>query len=265
MKYLVIGGCSHTVGTGLGQAIKSKTKGMSQIEHRNFRVQNRWSRLLSDKLNLEEINLGKDGASNWQIYINVMSWILNNQEKINETLFVISWTYADRNYVRLAGDFLAGNELIYSSKSQFDKDSTIMYIPNELTHITRDNFYRWDDIWNEGIIKTSLLYMTGLTSFLSNQNLKYLHFHSDFFLPIGQKFSVSLNDHVLKKLSEYIAKYIDLFDTKNYIIDETYRRYCKSDMLIPPKYDFRDGHIGPDGQKSWADYLYQQLLGRGII
>ena len=102
--------------------------------------------------------------------------------------------------------------------------------------------------------------MTGLTSFLSNQNLKYLHFHSDFFLGNFVFYKEPVN-----KLSEYIAKYIDLFDTKNYIIDETYRRYCKSDMLIPPKYDFRDGHIGPDGQKSWADYLYQQLLGRGII
>ena len=123
----------------------------------------------------------------------------------------------------------------------------------------------WDEYWNVGVIKTSLLYMAGLTSFLSNQNLKYLHFHSDFFLALGQKFSLSLNDQVVKKLSEYIEKYIDLFDTKNYIIDETYRRYCKSDMLIPPKYDFSDGHIGPDGQKSWADYLYQQLLSREII
>ena len=262
MKYLVIGGCSHTVGTGLGQAIKSKTKGMSQLEGRNFRVQNRWSRLLSDKLNLEEINLGRDGGSNWQIYINVMSWILNNQEKLNETLFVISWTYADRNYLELQGDFYgASDKLIYSCRD----DNTVTFIPKDLTKFDHENFHKWDDLWNEGIIKTSLLYMTGLTSFLSNQNLKYLHFHSDFFLPIGQKFSVSLNNHVLKKFSEYIAKYIDLFDTKNYIIDETYRRYCKSDMLIPPKYDFRDGHIGPDGQKSWADYLYQQLLGREII
>ena len=27
MKYLVVSGCSHSQGTGLGQAIKSKTKG----------------------------------------------------------------------------------------------------------------------------------------------------------------------------------------------------------------------------------------------
>ena len=50
--------------------------------------------------------------------------------------------------------------------------------------------------------------MTGLTSFLSNQNLKYLHFHSDFFLHKGPDGKVNI--HEPKKLSEYIAKYIDL-------------------------------------------------------
>ena len=264
MKYLVVLGCSHAVGTGLDIAIGHDSEGRKK-SHKDYdgneiRIENRWSRLLSDKLNLEEINLGKDGASNWQIYINVMSWILNNQEKINETLFVISWTYADRNYVRLAGDFLAGNELIYSSKSQFDKDSTIMYIPNDLTTFNQENFPKWDDIWNEGIIKTSLLYMTGLTSFLSNQNLKYLHFHSDFLLGNFVFYKEPVN-----KLSEYIAKYIDLFDTKNYIIDEIHMRYCREDIITPPKYSIKEGHIGPEGQKSWAEFLYKELQDRKII
>jgi hypothetical protein len=257
MKYLVVLGCSHAVGTGLDLTISHDSGG------NEFRIKNRWSKLLSDKLNLEEINLGRDGGSNWQIYHNLMSWILSNQEKINETLFVISWTYADRNYIDLVGDFFGpGDKLIYSSKAHFDKNSTISYIPNELADFTNHNFYKWDNLWDEAVIKTSLLYMTGLTSFLSNQNLKYLHFHSDFFMqgnPNGKLTSIDF-----KGYSKYMAKYIDLFDTKNYISDEFYRWYCHSDRLIPPKYNFSDGHIGPEGQREWANYLYQQLIDREI-
>jgi hypothetical protein len=254
MKYLVIGGCSHAVGTGLPEALGHRLEGGV----RPYKIY-RYSALLAKKLNLEEINLGKDGASNWQIYINVMSWILNNQEKLNETLFVISWTYADRNYLALEGDFYgAHDKLIYSCRA----NNTVTFIPKDLTKFNNENFHSRDELWDGGIIKNSLLYMTGLTSFLSNQNLKYLHFHSDFFLHKGPDGKVNI--HEPKKLSEYIAKYIDLFDTKNYIIDETYRWYCKFDRLMPPKYDFYDGHIGPDGQKLWADYLYQQLIDREI-
>jgi len=261
MKYLVVLGCSHAVGTGLDIAIGHDSEGRKK-SHKDYdgneiRIENRWSKLLSDKLNLEEINLGRDGGSNWQIYINVMSWILNNQEKLNETLFVISWTYADRNYLALEGDFYgAHDKLIYSCRA----NNTVTFIPKDLTKFNNENFPKWDDIWNEGIIKNSLLYMTGLTSFLSNQNLKYLHFHSDFLLGNFVFYKEPVN-----KLSEYIAKYIDLFDTKNYIIDEIYMHYCREDIITPPKYSIKEGHIGPEGQKSWAEFLYKELQDRKII
>jgi hypothetical protein len=264
MKYLVIAGCSHAIGTGLDYTIYNK-KIFDTHEAREFREQNRWSKLLSNKLNLEEINISSDGGSNWNIYHNLMTWVFNNLDKINDSLFIISWTYADRNYLELIGDFYGpGDKLIYSSGD--NHDNPIGYIPKELSEFNNKTFHeyvsKFDKIWDDGIIKTSLLYMTGLTSFLSNQNLKYLHFHSDFFVHKGP--DGKMHVHESKKLSEYIAKYIDLFDTKNYIIDETYRWYCKSDMLIPPKYNFRDGHVGPVGQKLWADYLYKELQDRKI-
>ena len=88
MKYLVVLGCSHAVGTGLdiviGHDSEGRKKSHKDYDGNEIRIENRWSKLLSDKLNLEEINLGQDGGSNWQIYINVMSWILNNQEKLNQ-------------------------------------------------------------------------------------------------------------------------------------------------------------------------------------
>jgi len=264
MKYLVVSGCSHSQGTGLDQAIKSKTRGTSKVKAHNFRLQNRWSRLLSDKLNLEEIHLGRDAASNWQIYHNTVNWILDNPDKINDSLFIISWSYSDRNYLGLVGDFYYRQKLLFSSKKH--NDHLIDYIPLEVSKLKMDGVGPGESIegnWDEVIRKNSLLYMIGLTSILSNQNLKYLHFHSDFHSWIDPDRVGETNDVV--QFFKQMKPFINFFDEKNYIFDETYRNYCIDDILRPPKYNFSDGHIGPDGQKLWADYLYKELFDRGII
>ena len=267
MKYLVVSGCSHSNGTGLDQAIKSKTRGTSQIKARNFCLQNRWSRLLSDKLNLEEIHLGRDAASNWQIYHNVMNWILENPDKIKDSLFIISWSYSDRNYLGLTGDFYRGHKLLFSSKKPGQVGEFIIdYIPSEVSKLKMDGVGPGESIegnWDEVIQKNSLLYMIGLTSILSNQNLKYLHFHSDFHSWIDP--DLINNAAAIVRFFKGMKPFINFFDEKNYIFDETYRNYCIDDILRPPKYDFHDGHIGPDGQKSWAEFLYKELQDRKII
>ena len=134
-------------------------------------------------MNFEEINIGIDAASNWQIYYNVMNWILDNPDKINDSLFIISWSYSDRNYLGLIGDFYHGEKLIFHSKKSKYLIESIDYIPLEMSKLKMDGVGPGKSIesnWDEVIQKNSLLYMIGLTSILSNQNLKYLHFHSDF-------------------------------------------------------------------------------------
>ena len=267
MEYLVVSGCSHSNGTGLEYAYNKKID--STPESVRYQRENRWSRLLSDKLNLEEIHLGRDAASNWQIYHNVMNWILENPDKINDSLFIISWSYSDRNYLGLTGDFYQGQKLLFSSKRPGQVGEFIIdYIPLEVSKLKMDGVGPGESIegnWNEVIQKNSLLYMIGLTSILSNQNLKYLHFHSDFHSWIDPDSVTAKGLVSVPQFFKGMKLFINFFDEKNYIFDETYRNYCIDDILRPPKYDFHDGHIGPDGQKSWADYLYQQLLGRGII
>lgn len=267
MEYLVVSGCSHSNGTGLEYAYNKKID--STPESVRYQRENRWSRLLSDKLNLEEIHLGRDAASNWQIYHNVMNWILENPDKINDSLFIISWSYSDRNYLGLTGDFYQGQKLLFSSKRPGQVGEFIIdYIPSEVSKLKMDGVGPGESIegnWNEVIQKNSLLYMIGLTSILSNQNLKYLHFHSDFHSWIDPDSVTAKGLVSVPQFFKGMKLFINFFDEKNYIFDETYRNYCIDDILRPPKYDFHDGHIGPDGQKSWADYLYQQLLGRGII
>ena len=37
------------------------------------------------------------------------------------------------------------------------------------------------------------------------------------------------------------------------------------DKICPPKYKVDDGHIGPDGQEDWANFLYDELFKRKLI
>ena len=267
MEYLVVSGCSHSNGTGLEYAYNKKID--STPESVRYQRENRWSRLLSDKLNLEEIHLGRDAASNWQIYHNVMNWILENPDKINDSLFIISWSYSDRNYLGLTGDFYQGQKLLFSSKRPGQVGEFIIdYIPSEVTKLKMDGVGPGESIegnWDEVIQKNSLLYMIGLTSILGNQNLKYLHFHSDFHSWIDPDSVTAKGLVSVPQFFKGMKLFINFFDEKNYIFDETYRNYCIDDILRPPKYNFTDGHIGPDGQRLWSDYLYQQLFDRGII
>ena len=96
---------------------------------------------------------------------------------------------------------------------------------------------------------------------------KYLQFHYDAFFNNDDKL-LSAGKLVTSKDPtedlEYIKQYSNYFNTKNYILDTTYRHYCREDIITPPKYSIHEGHIGPEGQKLWADYLYQQLVDREI-
>jgi len=267
MKYLVIGGCSHAVGTGLKEALGHDTEGGV-----NVRKIYRYSALLSKKLNLEEINLGKDGASNINLYMKVMQWIMENKDKVKDTLFIIGWTYPDRGAITLRGEFhsdestykiLKYKELIYIPN--LPRGSNTIYSPGLETSGERNfdvealNYYTYTNFFP---------YIFGLSSFLSSQNIKYLQFHYDAFFNNDDKL-LSAGKLVTSKDPtedlEYIKQYSNYFNTKNYILDTTYRHYCREDIITPPKYSIHEGHIGPEGQSLWADYLYEQLFDRGIL
>ena len=266
MKYLVIGGCSHAVGTGLPDALGHRLEGGV-----NVRKIYRYSALLAKKLNLEEINLGEDGAPNINLYLKVMQWIMENKDKVKDTLFIIGWTYPERGAITLRGEF-------HSDESTYKhlKYKELIYIPN-LPRVNNTmgigqhntdipNFD--EEALNYHTYTNMFPYIFGLSSFLSSQNIKYLQFHVDAFYNNDWDLQSAGKPVVSKDPTadlEYIKQYSNYFNTKNYILDTTYRHYCGEDIITPPKYDFHEGHIGPEGQKLWADYLYKQVFDRGII
>ncbi|MAG02122.1 hypothetical protein CMI42_02190 [Candidatus Pacearchaeota archaeon] len=74
-KYLVVNGCSF-----------AKGQGCKNVEEERF------SKLLSDKLKCEEINIAKGGGSNDRAFRTTFDWIQENQNKVKESLFIIGLT-----------------------------------------------------------------------------------------------------------------------------------------------------------------------------
>lgn len=79
-KYLYANGCSWVDGDELQD-----------------REEQRFSQLLCNDLNLEEINQAIAGCNNETIIKNTRDWILENKELIDETIFIIGFTAESRS------------------------------------------------------------------------------------------------------------------------------------------------------------------------
>jgi hypothetical protein len=79
-KYLVVNGCSFTQG---GSMYDDDDKQQLLFE------KNRFSKKLSDKLNIEEINIACGGNSNDKIFRELFDWVEDNGEMVKDSLFVI--------------------------------------------------------------------------------------------------------------------------------------------------------------------------------
>jgi len=94
MKYLYNIGCSFSEGNGIAEDL-----GIDPVseEGRELEAKSRYSAVLAKKLNLIEINEAQGGGSNQRIFRKTWEWIADNFDKVNETLFVIQWTYPLRS------------------------------------------------------------------------------------------------------------------------------------------------------------------------
>lgn len=102
MKYLFCNGCSFVYGENAGYVLGIPR---SDNPHKKFR----FSKLLSDKLNLEEINLGKNGESNHYTVRTTYDWIESNKDKVKDTIFILGTTEPIRleNYLALKKNYQA--------------------------------------------------------------------------------------------------------------------------------------------------------------
>ena len=98
MKYLYVNGCSMSDGSCLKKYDKERVKKLDYVNNDNWDIgfDERWSKLLSKKLEIEEINEAQHGGSNDRIIRMTIDWCSNNKSKLKDTLFVIGWTSFNR-------------------------------------------------------------------------------------------------------------------------------------------------------------------------
>jgi len=97
-KYLVVNGCSFVDGGPmlsdyeLEYPKSTRYSELTSGERSAFKKTHRFSKLLSDRLGCEEINLAVGGGSNDRIFRTTFDWVADNKEKVNKTLFVCGLT-----------------------------------------------------------------------------------------------------------------------------------------------------------------------------
>ncbi len=89
-KYLVANGCSFTKGSCM---IDDKDKQL--LTSPQFK-KNRFSKKLSDKLNIEEINIANSGKSNDRIFRELFYWVAENEDKVKDSLFLVGLSESTR-------------------------------------------------------------------------------------------------------------------------------------------------------------------------
>ncbi len=244
MKYLYVNGCSMSDGSCLIPYSEERIKRLG-LKHTEWDIgfDERWSKLLSDKLGLEEINEARHGGSNDRIIRMTIEWCSNNQDKINDTVFVIGWTAFHR--FEFWDNFL---------------DRFVQVSNGEPTHNDRDDkrlqeyvTQYWKERYNDLETKNEILRkIISLQSFFKSNNLSYL-----FLDAIGSQLDIirkhKYNTFIDKKYwwnySKKINSFSDLaYDLNSFGID----------------YDSGEGHPGIEAHEELSEQLFIVLI-RTII
>jgi len=240
MKYLYVNGCSMSDGSCLIPYSDERIEKFDFINDTNWDIgfSERWSKLLSDKLGLEEINEARHGGSNDRIVRITIEWCNNNQDKINDTLFVIGWTAFNR--FEFWDNFL--NRFVQVSNGEpahNDRDDKRLQ-----EYVTQ----YWKERHNDSETKDEFLRkIILLQSFFKSNNLSYL-----FLDAIGSQLDIirkhKYNTFIDKKYwwnySKEINSFPDLASTLNsYGIDS-------EDGV---------GHPGIEAHKELSEQLYETL------
>ena len=156
---LIAFGCSNTYGEALPDCWIKANFGknyMSGPNPSNFA----WPSVLSERLNLDCVNLAKPGVSN--------KWICNeilNTDFVPTDLVVILWTYFDRSCIFQDDG---------SNKRLMIQDVTNLYINDELRKYTKEYYKKYHT--NTNAIHESYLNINYAKLYLDSIGIKNYHF-----------------------------------------------------------------------------------------
>jgi len=210
MKYLYVNGCSVAAGQELELTVGLK---------------GRFASLTAKKLGLEEINEAFPAGSNDRIFRKTFSWIANNQDKINETIFLIQWSGCNRIEV-FQGDIskYGGEPSMWDRTNEGDFYETALKFKGTKFY-TPDGNVRAENYWFNALnypseltkagVERTTRYIIALQNYFKCNNLKYVMFH-------GFHMNDAVTELQQKPLWEADEKLTNLIDQDNFLYFDEY-------------------------------------------
>lgn len=225
-KILLSNGCSWVNGAGL--------------QDRN---NERWSHHLSKKMNMQDVNISSEGASNDTITRTTIEWFTKNQVDFKDVFVVIGWTqftraeffndvtkeYENQNFVSF-GDSETDkrSESFYEEQSKHMVRQASDYTPNEIWwRVYLKYYFNLEKKFTDYVNKVLFL-----QSFFKSHNINFLQY---------QSFGEAHKGVVLNKLID-----------KNLFRPQT---MCTLDLSDDA------GHPGLKSHQVWSDKLYDDIKG----
>tara|TARA_R100000008_G_scaffold54387_1_gene33202 strand:+ start:73 stop:807 length:735 start_codon:yes stop_codon:yes gene_type:complete len=240
MKYLYVNGCSMSDGSCLLEYDIERIEKLDYVTDSNWDIgfDERWSKLLANKLNLEEINQAQHGGSNDRIIRMTMDWCSKNKSKLENTLFVIGWTSFNR--FEFWDNFLDRFVQVSNGEpTHEDKiDKRLQLYVNQYWKERHNDLETYDKLLRNIIF---------FQSFFKSNNLSYLFLDS-----IGGQLNI-IKKHEYKSFvdkkhwwnyDEQVNSFADLASkTNSYGID----------------YNDGEGHPGIEAHKELSEQLYLKI------
>ena len=213
IKNIVSCGCSWMFGSGC-----SKPR------------EERLSNLFAKKYNAKDINFAIDGGSNDRSVRKIVNWIVENKDKLDETLFLIGVTQPQRFEI-YTHIWKGGRHLRYAE----------LFTVNS-------------DLFNAKMgVKTTLRNILLLTTVFEKYNCKYIIF--------------DVIDNIREVTRSKDKYYDEVFGNKNYYSKESWMDFClpkgkgllaaEDERMKQKKPDYKEdwGHPSAKGNQKWFEVL----------
>lgn len=251
-KTLVVAGCSHSFGSEI-------FKDQEDPNSVNFA----YGYHLAKKLNLNYINISRPGISNFEIARNVQQYVDFNKNELSSLLLIIGWTEPNRfTFLPNTGSklfdlFTKNKKPICISSHIAKKFGSLKNNENKKdtfgSRLSKlkdgPSFIKFFDnfIFNSSLY-SDLNYMIRLftSSFLLEKNITHLTFSS-------MKSDKFCNTEKYENCFNSKFNILEFKDNFNFV--DNFKEYGL----------YSGGHLNVEAHKAFSEYLYCQLLDRGLI
>ena len=207
IKYVVTSGCSFSKGQCMSKDPSDESK---------FR----FSKIFTDNIGAQDINLAGGGGSNKRTFRTIYEWIQSNKEKVESTFFIFGITDLSRTEIKIDSNILKLNtspqEVQENQFLRWNNKSIINDIPTMFKGISKDiqdKITTWHEVEYSYMFEESdsyrKLFMQAdlLQTYIKSLNSNIIYFYA---FPRSNKFDSRLNWYKPAGY-DYWWKYIDSY------------------------------------------------------